>query len=369
MHMKIGRNMALAFCMVLLNIAVQGQEWKLVWSDEFDGDSLDMAKWSYQTGTGSEYGLTNWGNNELEYYLEQNVVVDENMLTIIAKKEDMGGKSYTSGRIRTIHKGDWTYGRFEFRAKMPLGKGLWAAIWMMPTDNEYGGWAASGEIDMVEYLGHLTNTVYGTLHFGGSWPNNKSKGSSCTLNSGDFHSGFHDFAVEWEEGAMRFYVDGQLYQTLGEDDWYTDGHPFPAPFDKDFHLLINLAVGGNWPGSPDASTEFPQELVIDYVRVYERNTTSAGPGIPVGNGTFGLEQNYPNPFQQHTTIAYSTLVHQHMTLEVFDALGRKLQTLVDEEHMPGSYSVDLDGALLPAGHYTYRLTAGENVGIRQMLLL
>ena len=139
--------------LVLIMNGLAGQNWQLVWSDEFDGDTLDMTKWSYQTGTGSEYGLDRWGNNELEYYKEENVSVADGLMTITAKRENIETSQFTSGRIRTIDLGDWTYGRFEFRAKMPQGQGLWAAIWMLPTDNEYGGWAASGEIDIMEYLG------------------------------------------------------------------------------------------------------------------------------------------------------------------------------------------------------------------------
>jgi beta-glucanase (GH16 family) len=352
----------------LCTILLPGQDWQLVWSDEFETGSLDMAKWSYQTGTGTEYGLTNWGNNELQYYLEENVVVADSVLTITAKKENVGGKQYTSGRIRTAGKGDWTCARMEFRAKMPVGKGMWTAIWMMPTDNAYGGWAASGEIDLMEHLGDNTKKVYGTLHFGGTWPNHVSKGSSYMLSSGDYHDEFHVFVVEWEEREMRWYVDGHLYQTLGEDAWYSSGAPFPAPFDKRFHLLINLAVGGNWPGSPDASTTFPQEVVVDYVRIYQKPATGIGREAVTGTYGFSLYQNVPNPFGPSTRISYSTREHDHLTLELYDALGRKVETLVDEMHSPGDYSVEMDGSLLPPGLYTCRLSAGSHTGSIQMLL-
>ncbi len=182
----MGKRELLVICISFFAVALWGQNWDLVWLDEFEGDSLDLTKWSYQTGTGSSEGLTDWGNKELQYYREENVVVADGMLTIIAKEESFGGKSYTSGRIRTKGKGDWTYGRVELRAKMPVGKGLWSAMWMLPTDFEYGGWAASGEIDMVEFVGHEKNTVYGTLHFGGQWPNNLQKGKLIHLTSGIF---------------------------------------------------------------------------------------------------------------------------------------------------------------------------------------
>jgi len=249
-------------------------EWKLVWSDEFEGSAVDPSKWDFQLGNSSPEiggGAAGWGNNELEYYTSRpaNARVEGGYLTITARKEEYAGYHYTSARMRTIHKGDWTYGRFEIRAKLPKGKGLWPALWMMPTDSQYGTWAASGEIDIVEELGHEPNKVYGTLHYGGVWPQNKSSGGNFILNSGDFSQDFHIFAMEWEHGVFRWYVDGELYQA--QTQWYSTSAPYPAPFDRSFHLIFNLAVGGNWPGAPDQSTQFPQELVVDYVRVYQKN--------------------------------------------------------------------------------------------------
>ena len=359
----------LLVCMVCLSLLSYGQNWDLVWSDEFEGDTLDESKWSYQLGTGSSEGLSNWGNNELQYYRKENVVVADGMMTITAKEESFGGKDYTSARIRTREKGDWTYGRFEFRAKMPAGKGLWAASWMMPTNNEYGGWAASGEIDMVEYLGHEQNKVYGTLHFGGGWPANTSKGTSYSPSSGTFSEDFHVFALEWKEGEFRWFVDDELYQVLDQGDWWSAGGSFPAPFDKDFHFLFNLAVGGNWPGSPDANTVFPQEFVIDYLRVYELNTTGIGVEASRDKGGYALEQNKPNPFRQRTIISFTTPGQEHVKLEVFDSLGRRVHTLVDDVKNPGKHRVELDGNMLMPGLYSYRMTAGSYSRIRQMILL
>ena len=369
MRTGFNKRVNLALCLLLLTLVLHGQDWQLVWSDEFDGDALDMARWSYMTGDGSEYGIPGWGNNEEQYYLEQNVVVDDTVLRIFAKQQMMGGKSYTSGRIRTIDKGDWIYCRAEFRAKMPVGKGLWAAIWMLPTDSEYGGWAASGEIDIMEYLGDDTRTVHGTLHFGGEWPENASKGTAYGLPSGDFSEEFHDFALEWEEGEMRWYVDDKLYQTQGQGDWWSYGAQFPAPFNRRFHLLINLAVGGNWPGSPDVSTMFPQELVLDYVRIYQRGGTGTG-GAPVTDaGAYALEQNFPNPSRSRTHITYTTQAAEHVHLEVFDPLGRKIRTLVDGVQLPGTHMVEMERGSLPPGIYTYRLRAGMYTGYRQMVFL
>jgi beta-glucanase (GH16 family) len=243
-------------------------EWTLVWSDEFDGTALDGTKWSVMTGDGCDLGICGWGNGELQWYQDRNLVVTGGVLTITARRESVGMKSYTSARLRTAGKGDWKYARVEARARLPEGQGFWPAIWMLPTDNVYGGWAASGEIDIMELLGHEPATIHGTIHYGGEWPNNQQTGTSFTLASGTFSEDFHVFALEWEEGVIRWYVDGELYQTVTQ--WSTAGFQFPAPFNQRFHLLVNLAVGGSWPGAPDETTVFPQEMVVDWIRVYQR---------------------------------------------------------------------------------------------------
>lgn len=243
-------------------------DWQLVWNDEFEGTTVDDTKWTFQSGDGCDINLCGWGNNELQWYTPHNTTVADGYLTITAQEQELAGRAYTSSRLRSINKGDWRYGRFEIRAKLPTGQGLWPAIWMMPTDNVYGGWAASGEIDIMEALGHEPRIVHGTLHYGASWPNNRSSGGAYTLPSGTFADDFHTFALEWEAGEIRWYVDGKLYLT--QNEWSTTAAPFPAPFDQRFHFILNVAVGGNWPGNPDDSTVFPQQMVIDYVRVYQK---------------------------------------------------------------------------------------------------
>ncbi len=244
------------------------EEWELVWRDEFDGSQLDLTRWEPEIGRGPNND--GWGNLELQYYTSrpENIQVSQGTLKIIARRETYQSALYTSARLRTRNKGDWKYGRFEFRARLPQGKGIWPAFWMLPTDNVYGGWAASGEIDIMELVGHESHRVHGTLHYGGAWPNNESAGMSYALRQGKFADDFHVFALEWEDGEMRWYVDGVMY--LRQTWWRTAGHPFPAPFDQRFHILVNLAVGGRWPGSPDATTVFPQILEVDYVRVYRK---------------------------------------------------------------------------------------------------
>lgn len=270
----------------------QGFEYcELVWSDEFDGNDLDtFSKWSYQLGDGSSEGLpSGWGNAELQWYTDQNTTVADGLLTITAQRESVEpGFQYTSSRIRTKYRAEWTYGRMEMRAKFPVGKGFWPAFWMLPTDQTiYGTWAASGEIDIVEYLGSEPETIFGTIHYGGAWPNNQHSGEEYTLPTGTFADDFHVFAIEWEPNEIRWYVDDVHYAT--QTEWSSTGGPYPAPFDVDFHLLLNLAVGGNLPGAPDSETQFPAEYVIDYVRVYKE---SDGPSFAINPG---LNDAWYNP--------------------------------------------------------------------------
>jgi len=258
-----------AAVLLFLGLAVRGAEtppgWKLVWSDEFDGNSLDLSKWEF------EVNAHGGGNNELQYYTTNNARVANGFLVIEARKEHYTGpggtREYTSARIRTRGKGDWQYGRFDIRAKLPQGKGIWPAIWMLPTDQRYGGWPHSGEIDIMELLGQEPNKVYGTLHYSGP-QGHRYKGTNFVLRTGTFANDFHLFGFEWEPSAVRWYVDGALYQT--QTNWQSRAKPFPVPFDQRFHLILNLAVGGNWPGNPDATTTFPQTMTVDYVRVYRR---------------------------------------------------------------------------------------------------
>jgi beta-glucanase (GH16 family) len=271
------RMCAVVFLSTLLNGSLQAQNWQLIWSDEFAGEELDTSKWSFQYGTGASEGLSGWGNSELQYYTDrpENIFVQDGMLHIVAREESFEGMDYTSARIRSINQGDWRYGRFEIRAKMPTGRGIWPAIWMMPTESVYGRWPASGEIDIMELVGHEPDVVHGTLHYG---PPHTYTGAPYRLGSGTFNDGFHTFALEWEPGEIRWYVDGLLYQT--QTDWFSQGQGFPAPFDQRFHMILNVAVGGNWPGSPDNNTVFPQEMIIDYVRVYQDTDASFGVSLP-----------------------------------------------------------------------------------------
>ncbi|MBK8501222.1 MAG: family 16 glycosylhydrolase [Saprospiraceae bacterium] len=237
----------------------------IIWEDHFEGTSLDLTKWNIQLGDGCDLGICGWGNNELQFYQAENIALNQGNLQIIAKKEAAGNKSYTSARLTTKEKGDWTYGRFEARMKLPTGKGIWPAFWMLSTPEPYGSWPQSGEIDIMELIGSEPATTHGTIHFGQLAPANRSVTASYTLQEGIFNDEFHTFALEWGVNLIRWYIDGFLHAT--QTNLATGGSRWP--FDHDFHLLLNLAVGGNWPGSPNSATEFPQILEVDYVRVYD----------------------------------------------------------------------------------------------------
>ena len=238
----------------------------LVWADEFSGTAVDTANWSFQTGDGCSEGICGWGNNEEQTYQVDNASVSGGTLEIEAREQRVRNKQYTSARIRTLNKGEWTFGRFEARIKLTVGQGIWPAFWMLPTDEVHGGWPQSGEIDIMENIGSEPSTVHGTIHFGDPFPGNRSSGASFELPGGErFTDAFHEFAIEKEPGVIRWMVDGALYSTKTPAD--TDPHPWP--FDERFHFLLNVAVGGNWPGSPDETTVFPQILEVDWVRVWD----------------------------------------------------------------------------------------------------
>ncbi len=238
----------------------------LVWSDEFNINGLpDAGKWSYDT----EGNATGWGNNEEQYYTSarlENAEVKDGFLHITARKEEYEDHDYTSARLVTRQKGDWLYGRVEVKAKLPDGRGMWPAIWMLPTDWEYGGWPASGEIDIMENVGYNPFVIVASAHTE-AYNHKIGTQKGATITVATCYSDFHVYSLEWEVTEYRAYVDGNLYFTFknegtGYQKW---------PFDKRFHLLLNVAVGGSWGGAQGIdNTIFPREMVVDYVRVYQK---------------------------------------------------------------------------------------------------
>ncbi len=250
----------------------------LVWSDEFDGTELNTDNWTPDVGDGCP-DLCGWGNEELEYYRPENVTVENGNLVLTAKEEFFGGRYFTSGKVHTRDKQSFLYGRIEARAKIPTGGGMWPAFWMMPQDDAYGGWAASGEIDIMESANETT-WINGTIHFGGSWPNNQWSGGTYAPAGVNFSDDFHVYAIEWEPEEIRWYVDDVHYSTKYFWQWWSEGDPDNplAPFDQDFYIILNAAVGGTYTGCtyPSCiSADLPQEFLIDYVRVYQDTPNSA----------------------------------------------------------------------------------------------
>ena len=247
--------------------------YNLVWHDEFNGTELNEADWN------REEHKAGWVNNELQEYIpsaDYAFVEGGNLVIQPVKTEGEDGKvTYASGRVNTQNKHDIKYGYIEARIKFPEGQGFLPAFWMMPQDEEYyGQWPKCGEIDIAEVLGNSTNINYGTIHYGE--PHKQSQGT-FTLAEGDFASDFHTFAIEWEPGLIKWFVDGEQYYE--ENDWFTKGSdaeekPYPAPFDQPFHVILNVAVGGDWPGSPDETTVFDDRasMKVDYVRMFQKDS-------------------------------------------------------------------------------------------------
>jgi beta-glucanase (GH16 family) len=238
----------------------------LAWSDEFNGTTLDNSSWSAEAGDGCP-GVCGWGNNELEYYIAppNNLFFQDGKMIIEARVESYGGKNYTSSRLKTQGKRFFKYGRVDIRALLPKGRGIWPALWMMPQSDVFGGWPRSGEIDIMELVGHEAGKSYSTVHYGpGPGSTNISRG--YTLPTGLFNDQFHVFSMEWEQDQMKFYVDDNLFSTVTKADLGANNYPF----NESFYFIVNLAVGGNWPGPPDAATVFPQWLIVDYIRIYQK---------------------------------------------------------------------------------------------------
>lgn len=238
----------------------------LTWSDDFsgtNGSSPDSSKWVMETGGGG------WGNNELESYTSrpENAKVQDGNLVITAIQENYTGtdgisRPYTSARLKTQGKFDQKYGRFEARIKVPAGQGIWPAFWMLGNNIDTVQWPSCGEVDIMENIGKEPATVHGSLHGTGF-----DSSASYSLATGKFADDFHVFAIEWEPGVVRFYVDGNLYDTRTPANVPAGG---TWAFDHPFFILLNVAVGGNWPGSPDGTSTFPQTMLVDYVRVYTK---------------------------------------------------------------------------------------------------
>ncbi|MHA7111376.1 glycoside hydrolase family 16 protein [Sunxiuqinia elliptica] len=247
----------------------KADQYELVWADEFDYVGLpDSLKWSYDT-EGNDWG---WGNQEEQFYTKRrlaNAEVKNGRLYITAIKENYKDRKFTSARLVTKGKGDWLYGKVEVSAKLPEGRGLWPAIWMLPTDWKYGGWPASGEIDIMENVGFMADTILASVHTQ-SYHHSIGTQQSDTLIIPSCYDEFHTYQLEWEPDELRAYIDGQHFFTFQNEGTGTDAWPF----DQRFHLLLNVAVGGTWGGAKGIdSAIFPRSMEVDYVRVYQKQAS------------------------------------------------------------------------------------------------
>lgn len=322
---------------MIMSISAVGQNWQLVWSDEFDGTELDLSNWTYDLGTGSQFGLNGWGNNELQYYTDQSSNVDVNggFLTISAREESLGGMNYTSGRIKTRNKQFWTYGKIEARIDLPTGQGIWPAFWML---NEEGFWP--GEIDIMEMIGNVPNTIYGTCHYGVPAAPVSSGGNISSPTS--YADGFHTYMIEWYPDNILWYVDGDLYFSVNRQELAPE---YTWLFDIDHYLLLNVAVGGNWPGSPDASTVFPQEMLVDYVRVYQYDETQEMHDV-----TFSVDMS-------ETSIQPGDVVHLNGSFNGWCGTCNPLNDLGN-----GLWSTTIS---LPPGIHEYKFTTNGWNGLQE----
>lgn len=234
--------------------------WQLVWQDEFEGDTVSREDWAFDLGLGGG----GWGNHELQWYTErpENIRTEDGILIIEAREEEFLRGDYTSGRMKTEGIHSWTYGRFEARIQIPYGQGIWPAFWLLGAEG--GNWPNNGEIDVMENIGREPHIVHGTIH-GPGYSGGNGVGNPYTQASVPFADDFHIYAVEWEPETIRWYVDDELTFTVTADDV-----PGDWVYDHPFFIIMNVAVGGDWPGDPDETTTFPQQMRVDYVRVYEQ---------------------------------------------------------------------------------------------------
>ena len=311
----VGLMLSAAWC------ARAGAAWRLVWADEFeqpDGSQPDPARWTYDLGAGG------WGNNELQYYTSRtnNVRIENGRLVIEARQENYEGSSYTSARIKTQGKAAWLYGRFEARIQIPRGQGMWPAFWMLGTNITSVGWPNCGEIDIMENIGREPDTVHGTVHGPGYSGGGGIGGADALPGGAAFADDFHVFAVEWVTNRITWFVDGQEYFRVTPTNL-----PAGAPwvFTQPQFLLLNVAVGGNWPGYPDATTTFPQRMLVDYVRVYAATSVPPCPGNVLLNGGFeagGLANWTTYGAGFNTLVQSSNALPVHSGSNVFKVFGQ-----------------------------------------------
>lgn len=328
---------------------VFSQTFELVWFENFDGTELDMDSWSYETGG-------NWYNNELQHYTdrEKNLRLENSKLIIEAHKENYEGNSYTSARIKTQGKKFFQYGRIDARIKMPEGQGIWPAFWMMGVSESTVGWPHCGEIDIVEMIGGSgrENTIHGTAH----WAHNGAHaeyGGSNRLSSGTYADDFHIYTIEWDEEGITWLVDGEQYHVI-------DTTPAElSEFHQEFFFLLNVAVGGNWPGNPNSSTEFPQRMEVDFIRVIQYVPTSTEDNeLKTYSNSL---QVYPNPFNSEVNMVVTVNSGSQVEskIDIVNILGEVVHKEVRTLNHGTNKIHWSPVSSLNSGVYFVRLHAGE----------
>ncbi|MFI5163795.1 MAG: family 16 glycosylhydrolase [Bacteroidia bacterium] len=303
--MKKASSFTLALFLFLM-IRTEAQTWNLVWSDEFTNATINTANWVFETGGGG------WGNAELENYTNRavNATVSNGNLLIIGKKESYGGSNYTSARMKTQGLQSWTYGKVEARIKIPTGKGLWPAFWMLGNNISTVNWPTCGEIDIMEHI-NTDNKDYGTMH----WYNagNASYGGDTALPTGVTQ--YHIYSVEWDSLAIKWLVDGKQYWIGNIANNINNTNAFHKPF----FILLNMAIGGQWPGNPDGTTVFPDTMFVDYVRVYQQQAATSV------NNNLSLENKihvFPNPATETSILSIDGAQNGEYQVEIHDLLGK-----------------------------------------------
>jgi len=313
-------------CLILLFLllAFQGQTqtWKLIWSDEFDGTAINRKNWVNETGGNG------WGNNELQNYTTSpgNSTVKDGNLLIIAKKEASGTRNYSSARMKTQGLQKFTYGKFEARLKAPKEQGIWPAFWMLGSNIGTEGWPKCGEIDILEHVS-LSDSINGTMHWQDASEKHAQAGGSTLCNIADYHI----YGIEWDAKSIKWFLDGKKYYEVSILNNVSGTHEMHLPF----FFILNLAVGGAWPGNPDATTTFPDTLYVDYVRAYQLDSSTANENV-LNENKFAFSQNYPNPFSTSTSFTYNLPSKSFVSLKVFDVAGNQVTNLVPEKITAGN---------------------------------
>jgi beta-glucanase (GH16 family) len=333
----------ISLLLFLLSTAVNAQNWGLVWSDEFNGNTINANNWKFETGAGG------WGNNELEYYTSrpENAKVENGNLMIIARKESYSGSNYTSARMKTQGLQKWTYGKIEARIKLPATKGVWPAFWTLGENITQVSWPKCGEIDILEHV-NTEPKVNGTIHWDNSGHAQYGGDTACNVKQ------YHLYAIEWDNQTIKWTLDGKKYKDANIKNNINGTDEFHKPF----FILLNMAVGGNWPGSPDGTSVFPDTMLVDYVRVYQQTTAIA----PVSVSTFSATI-FPNPYNGACNLQMDVSVAGDYYIRIFNSIGQlmahekirakeneSVQLVLPVDNLPeGLYHVLIEGADLRYG--------------------